>query len=121
MPESPVPFRRIHIDVRGLTCPRHNSAAILEALQKAVRKAGLEGQVEVVPRGCFGLCELAPNMYIEPDGIWYSRFTLKDVSVIVRQHLKLGKPVKRLMLYRQAAGEPNKTKEDSGGRNNDIP
>lgn len=65
----------------------------------AIRRYGLEDQVEVVPRGCFGLCNLAPNLYIEPDGIWYSRFTVRDASIIVRQHLVKGKPVTRLIHY----------------------
>lgn len=59
----------------------------------------MEGSVEVIPRGCFGLCRLAPNLYVEPDDVWYSKFTLRDVSVIVRQHLREGRPVKRLIHY----------------------
>ncbi len=92
-------MRKLYVDVRGLTCPKKGSPAVLEALVKAIRKAGLEGQVEVIPRGCFGLCNLAPNLYIEPDGVWYSRFTLKDLPVIVRQHLLRDKPVERLIHY----------------------
>lgn len=71
----------------------------MEALTRSIRRAGLEGQVEVVARGCFGLCNIAPNLYVEPDGIWYSRFTLKDVPVIVRQHLRNNRPVLRLIHY----------------------
>ena len=97
-------MRRIYIDTGGLTCPKKGTPGILEAFQEKIKKVGLEGQVEVVPRGCFGLCNLAPNLYIEPDGIWYSRFTLKDVPVIVRQHLVQGKPVRRLIHYPEKGG-----------------
>ena len=100
--------RRIFIDTGGETCPVKGSLLVFEALQKAIRKAGLEGQVEVIPRGCFGLCRLAPNLYIEPDGIWYSKFTLEDVPVIVRQHLLKGKPVQRLIHYTGRPTDPNK-------------
>ena len=92
-------MRRIHVDVGGLTCPRKGSKQVMEALVRSIRRAGLEGEVEVIPRGCFGLCNLAPNLYIEPDGIWYSRFTLRDVPIIVRQHLRKNKPVDRLIHY----------------------
>lgn len=92
------------MDVAGLTCPQKGSKSFLEALKRSIQKVGLEGQVEVISRGCFGLCNLAPNLYIEPDGIWYSRFTLKDVPVIVRQHLVQGKPVRRLIHYPQKGG-----------------
>ena len=71
----------------------------MEALVRSIRRAGLEREVEVIARGCFGLCKLAPNLYVEPDGIWYSRFTLKDVPVIVRRHLRNNQPVKRLIHY----------------------
>jgi len=91
--------RRILIDVGGQTCPQKGSESVREALLLAIRKAGLEEQVEVVSRGCFGLCNLAPNLYIEPDGVWYSRFTVKDVPAIVQQHLVQGKPVLRLIHY----------------------
>ena len=71
----------------------------MAALIRSIRRAGLEGEVEVIARGCFGLCKLAPNLYIEPEGVWYSRFTLKDVPVIVRQHLRNNRLVKRLVHY----------------------
>ncbi len=92
-------MRRIYVDVGGLTCPKRGSKEFLEALVRSIRRARLEGEVEVIPRGCFGLCNLAPNLYVEPDGIWYSRFSLKDVPIIVRQHLRKNKPVLRLIHY----------------------
>ena len=97
-------MRRIHIDVAGLTCPKKGAREFLAALKRSLQKAGLERQVQVLERGCFGLCNLAPNLYIEPDGIWYSRVTLKDVSAIVQQHLLKGKPVSRLIHYPKKGG-----------------
>lgn len=104
-------MRRIFIDVGGLTCPRKGAKEVEAALRGAVQKAGLETQVQVISRGCFGLCNLAPNLYIEPDGIWYSRFTVKDVPLIVRQHLKQGKPITRLIHY----PDPRVMKKMKGG------
>jgi (2Fe-2S) ferredoxin len=92
--------RRIYVDVGGLTCPKKGSREVLEALKDAIHRAGLDAEVEVIPRGCFGLCRLAPNMYVEPDGIWYSRFSLNDVEAIVREHLCQNQPVQRLIHYR---------------------
>ena len=93
------PVRRVYVDVGGLTCPKKGSKELMEALKKAVVRAGLQEQVEVIPRGCFGLCNIAPNLFIEPEGVWYSRFTRRDVAVIVRQHLVKGKLVERLIHY----------------------
>ena len=92
-------MRRVYIDVGGFTCPKKGSKLFLEKLLRSIERAGLEGQVEVIERGCFGLCNLAPNLFIEPDGIWYSRFSVKDVPIIVRQHLVKGKIVARLVHY----------------------
>lgn len=83
----------------GLTCPKKGAQDVQKALIRWIRKVGLEAQVEVVPRGCFGLCNLAPNLYIEPDGVWYSRFTTRDVPIIVRKHLVKGELVSRLIHY----------------------
>lgn len=77
---------------------------MLEALRRWIQKVGLKGQVEVIPRSCFGLCNLAPNIYVEPDGIWYSKFTVRDVPVIVKQHLLNNKPVTRLIHHPKKGG-----------------
>ena len=91
--------RRVFVDIGGRTCPTKGSANVLEALQAAVARRGLH-DVEVIGRGCFGLCRLAPNLYIEPDGVWYSRFTVEDVEEIVEEHLTHGRVVQRLVHYR---------------------
>ncbi len=92
-----MPARRVYVDTAGATCPTKQSAAVLAALQAAVIQRGLSDQVVVLARGCFGLCRLAPNMYIEPDGVWYSRFSLDDVEEIVEEHLIHGRVVQRLV------------------------
>lgn len=95
-----IPHRRIYIDTGGATCPTKGSPAVLKVLRAAITRRGLRRTVEVVARGCFGLCRLAPNLYIEPDGIWYSRFTVEDVPEIVEEHLMHGRIVERLVHYR---------------------
>ena len=91
--------RQVFIDVGGDTCPLKGSKVFMEALRRAIEKAGLKDQVEVIPRGCFGLCKLAPNLFIDPEGVWYSRFTVKDIPAIVRKHLVKGQLVERLIHY----------------------
>lgn len=109
-------MRRVFIDVGGDTCPRKGSKDVLEALIRAIRRAGLEGEVEVIARGCFGLCKLAPNLYIEPEGVWYSRFTVRDVPTIVRRHLIQGKLIDRLIHYPERRVAPKRTRRVSDGR-----
>ena len=42
---------------------------------------------------------MAPNLYVEPDGVWYSRLTVDDVETIVTEHLLHGRVVDRLVHY----------------------
>ena len=88
------------VDVSGSTCPTKDSEAILEALKVAVAARGLQDQVTLIGRGCFGLCRMAPNLYIEPEGVWYSKLTVADVQDIVEEHLVHGRIVQRLIHYR---------------------
>lgn len=91
--------RRVLVDVSGSTCPTKGSEAILDAFREAVTRHGLQAQVQVTGRGCFGLCRMAPNLYVEPDGVWYSRLTVDDVETIVTEHLLHGRVVDRLVHY----------------------
>lgn len=91
--------RRVLVDVQGPTCPKKKAQEILEAFQAAVVRSGLASEVEVVGRGCFGLCRMAPNLYIEPEGVWYSKLKLEDVNEIVEKHLRGGQIVDRLVYY----------------------
>ena len=91
--------RRIYVDTSGNTCPTKGSAEVLEALRVEIARRGLQQQVTVEARGCFGLCRLAPNLYIEPENVWYSRFTVEDVKEIVEEHIVHGRIVQRLVHY----------------------
>ena len=115
---APLPLagatRRVFVDIGGRTCPTKDSARVLEALQAAIARRGLH-DVEVIGRGCFGLCQLAPNLYVEPDGVWYSRFTVEDVEEIVEEHLTHGRVVQRLVHYRQKGSDPFGSDPIKGG------
>ena len=113
---SQIQTRRVYVDVSGVTCPGKGSQGVLEAMVRAIEKAGIQEKVQVVGRGCFGLCKLAPNMYVEPDGTWYSKFTVKDVSVIVRQHLIGNKPVTRLVHYPEPLAPRKKAQPKRKGK-----
>ena len=63
---------------------------------------------------CFGLCSAGPNVIIYPQGVVYSGVQPRDVAEIVREHVKGGKVVERL-LYRKKEAPP------SGEDPEDIP
>ncbi len=95
------------MDTAGATCPTKSSEMVLKALTAAVARRGLSHDVTVSARGCFGLCRLAPNMYIEPENVWYSKFTVDDVEEIVEEHLVHGRIVQRLIHYRGEHHDPS--------------
>ena len=97
------PFR-IHLFVctqqkpEGVSsCPAKGSFAVLDLLDREIHALGLSRDVQLTTCGCMGLCDEGPVMVIYPEGVWYRRVQPSDVSAIVCQHLRDGKPVDRLI------------------------
>jgi NADH:ubiquinone oxidoreductase subunit F (NADH-binding)/(2Fe-2S) ferredoxin/NAD-dependent dihydropyrimidine dehydrogenase PreA subunit len=67
------------------------------ALTDEIRKQGLEQSVVIRTTGCHGLCEKGPIVVIHPEGIFYSRMTVKDVSEVVEETLANNRVVERLL------------------------
>ncbi|MDD5339448.1 MAG: NADH-quinone oxidoreductase subunit NuoF [Dehalococcoidales bacterium] len=80
---------------QGTGCVSGKSIEITEAFNKAIKDAGLN-DVKIDLTGCHGFCEQGPVAIVEPEGIFYTHVTVKDVPEIVSSHLKDGKPVERL-------------------------
>ncbi len=89
---------------QGTGCASGKSMEITEALNKAVKEAGLEG-VKVDFTGCHGFCEQGPVAIVEPEEIFYTHVTLADVPEIVTSHLRDGKPVERLFYKDPTTGQ----------------
>ncbi len=89
---------RTHLMVcAGTGCVSNGALRLKEALEKEVRKRGLEDEVLVVTTGCNGFCGQGPIMVIQPDGVFYQRLKIEDVPYLVEEHLLKGRPVKKLM------------------------
>jgi len=89
----------------GTGCVSNNAFKIKEALEREVRKAGLENEVLTVTTGCNGFCAQGPIMVVWPDGIFYQMLTEKDIPYLVEEHFLKGRPVKKLM-YTPSKEEP---------------
>ncbi len=81
----------------GTGCTSSGSQQIQEAFEVELEKNELQDEIKLVRTGCFGLCELGPVVIVYPDGTFYSRVTVEDVTEIVSEHLLKGRRVERLV------------------------
>lgn len=97
-------YRKQVLVCGGTGCTSSGSKKVIAALEKALKKNGLEKEILVVRTGCFGLCSLGPIMIVYPEGAFYSQATPEGVERIVKEHLKEGNVVKEL-LYKETVHE----------------
>ncbi len=89
----------------GGACISSGSESVKEAMEKAIAKAGLQNEVDVITTGCMGTCELGPLMVIYPDGVFYQKVKPEDAEEIVQEHLLKGRVVKRLFYKKPKSKE----------------
>ena len=88
----------MHILVCGGTgCSASRSHEITKNLQAALKDKGLEEQVQVIIKGCFGFCEKGPIVKVMPDNTFYTEVKPEDALEIVEEHVIKGRKVKRLL------------------------
>ncbi|MFH0777634.1 MAG: NADH-quinone oxidoreductase subunit NuoF [Candidatus Eisenbacteria bacterium] len=89
---------RLHLMVcAGTGCVSNHAFEIKEALEKEIKKQGMENEVLVVPTGCNGFCERGPLLVVQPGNIFYQQLTINDVPHLVEEHFLKGRPVQKLM------------------------
>ena len=89
---------RSHVLICGGTgCTSSGSMKLHDKLADELKAKGLQDEIKIVMTGCFGLCALGPIMIIYPEGTFYSRVTVDDISEIVDEHLMKGRIVERLV------------------------
>ncbi|MBN2266150.1 MAG: FAD-dependent oxidoreductase [Candidatus Aminicenantes bacterium] len=98
---------RAHLLVcAGTGCVSSGSFKSKEALEKEIRKRGLQDEVQVIATGCNGFCERGPIVMVQPDGVFYQLLKVEDVPRLVEEHLLKGRPVKKLMYVPPAEDKP---------------
>ena len=101
---------RSHVMVCGGTnCSSSASGEIIREFERQIAEKGLDKEIKVVRTGCFGMCEAGPVVIVYPEGAFYARMTVENVTRIVDEHLVKGRVVKEL-LYKEAVDEDNKVK-----------
>lgn len=97
---------RLHLMLcSGTGCQASGSEKVKEALQKELKKRGLDKEIAIVETGCNGFCAQGPVMVVQPDGIFYQKLKPEDIPFLVEEHFLKGRPVKRLLYKKPAPAE----------------
>ncbi len=89
----------------GGGCLSSGATSVREALDRALGAHRLKAKVQVTMVGCMGLCAAGPLLVVNPEGVFYQHVKAEDLDEIVREHLKGGKIVTRLLYTHPMTGE----------------
>jgi NADH:ubiquinone oxidoreductase subunit F (NADH-binding)/(2Fe-2S) ferredoxin len=93
-----MPEYRMHLMLcAGTGCVSNKSLVVKDALEKEIKKKGLEKEVLVVLTGCNGFCAQGPILVVQPGNIFYQMLTEKKVPRLVEEHFLKGRPVTDFM------------------------
>ena len=110
-----------HVLVCGGTgCTSSGSPKLIAKLEEEFAAKGLTEKVQIVKTGCFGLCERGPILIVYPEGSFYSRVDLDEVSRIVDEHLIGGNPVKEFLYEETVDGDNIKSLEETSFYNKQM-
>ena len=96
------------------------SPKLIAKLEEEFAAKGLTDKVQIVKTGCFGLCERGPILIVYPEGSFYSRVELDEVTRIVDEHLIGGNPVKEFLYEETVDGDNIKSLEETSFYNKQM-
>ncbi len=88
----------------GSGCSATGAHDVIEALRKALERAGLQDAVDVKSTGCHGFCEKGPLTLVWPEGLFYNRVAARDAKDIVASLSNGRRPVERLLYQDPSTG-----------------
>ena len=86
-------------------CRVYGSESLRQSFEREIQEKSLTDKIKLVFSGCHGFCEQGPIVTIEPDGIFYSKISEKDVASIVSETLINGKIIDSLLYEDPGTGE----------------
>ena len=89
----------------GTGCLAYGCLDLITAFKKEVQKRKLKAKVDIRATGCPGFCERGTVLTIYPQGIFYQRVKVEDVSEIISETILEGKIVDRLLYVAPITGE----------------
>jgi NADP-reducing hydrogenase subunit HndC len=89
--------KRVVLVCGGTGCLANDSDAILKEFEKQLKEKGLADKVSTNHVGCFGFCSQGPFVKIMPEGVFYHKVKVRDVSRIIDEDLIGGKVIEDLL------------------------
>ena len=65
-------YRKQVLICGGTGCTSSGSKKVIDALERELKRHGIEKEILVVKTGCFGLCSLGPVMIVYPEAVSYT-------------------------------------------------
>ncbi len=81
----------------GTGCHAYGCQKVVEALRAELKKQGLEKEIRLRVTGCHGFCEMGSLCVIHPSEVFYVKIQPADVEELVRETIKGGKVIDRLL------------------------
>ncbi|MGB4774313.1 MAG: (2Fe-2S) ferredoxin domain-containing protein [Daejeonella sp.] len=79
-------------------CGEERGLALVAAFKKQIKDRGLNTKIRAQRAGCLETCELGPSVVVYPEGVFYGKVQLSDVTEIVEEHLLNNRVVERLVM-----------------------
>lgn len=96
---------KIHV-CTGTGCRAQGSLQVVDRLRDSIEEIGLATEIQVIPTGCRGLCELGPLVTFAPERLVYCGVGAEDVAEVVERTISRGEVVNDLIYMDQQSGQP---------------
>jgi NADH-quinone oxidoreductase subunit F len=74
----------------GAGCVSSDCYEVYTAVLEELKEQNIMESTLVVQTGCIGVCDIGPVILIYPEGIFYTKLTVADISPIITSHLLKG-------------------------------
>jgi sirohydrochlorin ferrochelatase/(2Fe-2S) ferredoxin len=97
LPHAHHPLRKHVLVCANADCADRGGLTVLDAMRRAVRRAGVQREVRVTRTSCMGRCGEGPALVVYPDGVWYRGVRPADATDIVDEHIVGDRLVARIV------------------------
>ncbi|TAE47001.1 MAG: (2Fe-2S) ferredoxin domain-containing protein [Cytophagales bacterium] len=64
----------------GSKCKEKGNKDLVQDLKKTIKENHLKNTCEIIKVNCLGKCKYAPIVSVQPDNVWFSDITQKEIK-----------------------------------------